>query len=247
MAGHSKFKNIQHRKGAQDKKRAKIFTRLIKELSVAARSSTDPASNPRLRSALAAARSANMPKDNIDRVLKKAEGGEGEAYEEIRYEGYGPGGVAFIVEAMTDNRNRTASEIRSYFSKFGGALGETGSVSFMFDKVGQIIYPISVANNEAMFDTALEAGADNLETDDDSYVLTTTPEDFNSVRENMERYYSAPEEASLVWRPQNTILVEEANASTLLKLYDALDENDDVQNVFSNFEISDEIMPKLDG
>lgn len=247
MAGHSKFKNIQHRKGAQDKKRAKIFTRLIKELSVAARSSTDPASNPRLRSALAAARSANMPKDNIDRVLKKAEGGEGEAYEEIRYEGYGPGGVAFIVEAMTDNRNRTASEIRSYFSKFGGALGETGSVSFMFDKVGQIIYPISVANTEAMFDTALEAGADNLETDVDSYILTTTPEDFNSVRENMERYYSAPEEASLVWRPQNTILVEEANASTLLKLYDALDENDDVQNVFSNFEISDEIMAKLDG
>lgn len=247
MAGHSKFKNIQHRKGAQDKKRAKIFTRLIKELSVAARSSTDPASNPRLRSALAAARSANMPKDNIDRVLKKAEGGEGETYEEIRYEGYGPGGVAFIVEAMTDNRNRTASEIRSYFSKFGGTLGETGSVSFMFDKVGQIIYPISVANNEAMFDTALEAGADNLETDVDSYILTTTPEDFNSVRENMERYYSAPEEASLVWRPQNTILVEEANASTLLKLYDALDENDDVQNVFSNFEISDEIMAKLDG
>ena len=247
MAGHSKFKNIQHRKGAQDKKRAKIFTRLIKELSVAARSSTDPASNPRLRSALAAARSANMPKDNIDRVLKKAEGGEGETYEEIRYEGYGPGGVAFIVEAMTDNRNRTASEIRSYFSKFGGTLGETGSVSFMFDKVGQIIYPISVANNEAMFDTALEAGADNLETDVDSYILTTTPEDFKSVRENMERYYSAPEEASLVWRPQNTILVEEANASSLLKLYDALDENDDVQNVFSNFEISDEIMAKVDG
>ena len=247
MAGHSKFKNIQHRKGAQDKKRAKIFTRLIKELSVAARSSTDPASNPRLRSALAAARSANMPKDNIDRVLKKAEGGEGESYEEIRYEGYGPGGVAFIVEAMTDNRNRTASEIRSYFSKFGGALAETGAVSFMFDKVGQIIYPISVANNEAMFDTALEAGADNLETDVDSYILTTTPEDFNSVRENMERHFSAPEEASLVWRPQNTILVEEANASTLLKLYDALDENDDVQNVFSNFEISDEIMSKLDG
>ena len=247
MAGHSKFKNIQHRKGAQDKKRAKIFTRLIKELSVAARSSTDPASNPRLRSALAAARSANMPKDNIDRVLKKAEGGEGEAYEEIRYEGYGPGGIAFIVEAMTDNRNRTASEIRSYFSKFGGTLAETGYLRFMFDKVGQIIYPISVANTEAMFDTALEAGADNLETDVDSYILTTTPEDFNSVRENMERCYSAPEEASLVWRPQNTILVEEANASTLLKLYDALDENDDVQNVFSNFEISDETMAKLDG
>ena len=247
MAGHSKFKNIQHRKGAQDKKRAKIFTRLIKELSVAARSSTDPASNPRLRSALAAARAANMPKDNIERVLKRAEGGEGDAYEEIRYEGYGPGGVAFIVEAMTDNRNRTASEVRSSFSKFGGSLAETGAVSFMFDKVGQIIYPIETADAEAMFDAALEAGADNVESEDDSHIITTSPEDFNAVRENIEQQFSAPEEAGLIWQTQNSISVEEANASTLLKLFYALDENDDVQNVFANFEISDEIMTKLDG
>ena len=247
MAGHSKFKNIQHRKGAQDKKRAKIFTRLIKELSVAARASTDPASNPRLRSALAAARAANMPKDNIDRVLKRAEGGEGDIYEEIRYEGYGPGGVAFIVEAMTDNRNRTASEVRSYFSRFGGSLAETGSVSFMFDKEGQIIYPKSVADADSMFDVALEAGADNVETEEESHIITTAAEDFNFVRENMEQHYSAPDEAGLIWRPQNSVAVEETNATTLLKLYDTLDENEDVQNVFANFEISDEIMTKLNG
>ena len=247
MAGHSKFKNIQHRKGAQDKKRAKIFTRLIKELSVAARSSTDPASNPRLRSALAAARAANMPKENIERVLKKAEGGEGDSYEEIRYEGYGPGGIAFIVEAVTDNRNRTASEVRSYFSKFGGSLAETGSVSFMFDKVGQIIYPKSVADADTMFDVALEAGADNVETEEDAHIITTTAEDFNFVRENMERHYSTPEEAGLIWQPQNIISVEETNATTLIKLYDTLDENEDVQNVFANFDISDEVIKKLDG
>ena len=247
MAGHSKFKNIQHRKGAQDKKRAKIFTRLIKELSVAARSSTDPASNPRLRSALAAARAANMPKDNIERVLKRAEGGEGEVYEEIRYEGYGPGGVAFIVEAMTDNRNRTASEVRSSFSKFGGSLAETGAVSFMFDKVGQIIYPIEIADAEAMFDVALEAGANNVESEDDAHIITTSSEDFNAVRENIEQQFLGPEEAGLIWQPQNSISVEEANALTLLKLFDALDEIEDVQNVFANFEISDEIMTKLDG
>ena len=247
MAGHSKFKNIQHRKGAQDKKRAKIFTRLIKELSVAARTSVDPSSNPRLRSALAAARSANMPKDNIDRVLKKAEGGEGDVYEEIRYEGYGPGGIAFIVEAMTDNRNRTASEVRSYFSKFGGSLAETGSVSFMFEKVGQIIYPKSVADADSMFDVALEAGANNVETEEESHVITTAPEDFNTVRENMEQHYSAPCEAGLIWLPQNSIAVGETNVNTLLKLYDALDENEDVQNVFSNFEISDEIITKFNG
>ena len=247
MAGHFKFKNIQHRKGAQDKKRAKIFTRLIKELSVAARSSTDPTSNPRLRSALAAARAANMPKDNIERVLKRAEGGEGDAYEEIRYEGYGPSGAAFIVEAMTDNRNRTASEVRSSFSKFGGSLAETGAVSFMFDKVGQIIYPIEIADAEAMFDVALEAGANNVESEDDTHIITTSSENFNAVRENIEQQFLVPEEAGLIWQPQNSISVEEANALTLLKLFDALDEIEDVQNVFANFEISDEIMTKLDG
>ena len=184
MAGHSKFKNIQHRKGAQDKKRAKVFTRLIKELAVAARAGTDPDANPRLRTALAGCRAANMPKDNVERVLKRAEGGEGELYEEIRYEGYGTGGTAFIVEALTDNRNRTASEVRAAFNKFGGTLGETGSVSFMFDKVGQMIFDVDV---------------------------------------------------------------DEGHVQTLLKFMDTLDDNEDVQNIAFNFEISDEIMAKLEG
>ena len=247
MAGHSKFKNIQHRKGAQDKKRAKIFTRLIKELAVAARGGTDPASNPRLRTALAGCRAANMPKDNIERVLKRAEGGEGEQYEEIRYEGYGAGGTAFIVEALTDNRNRTASEIRAAFSKFGGSLGETGSVSFMFDKIGQIIYPISVTDADAMFEAALEAGAQDVETDDGTHLVTTAPEDFNAAREKLDEIFGAPEEAQLTWVAQNTLDVNEVQAITLLKFIDTLEDNDDVQSLSFNFEISDEIMTKLDG
>ena len=246
MAGHSKFKNIQHRKGAQDKKRAKTFTRLIKELAVAARSGTDPNSNPRLRGALLAARAANMPKDNIERVLKKAEGGEGEQYEEIRYEGYGVGGTAFIVEAMTDNRNRTASEVRAAFSKFGGSLGETGSVSFMFDKVGQIIFTGSVADAETMFEAALEAGADNVESDEESHVITCAPEDFNAVREALQETFGDPEEAELTWIAQNTLSVDEDQATTLLKFIDALEDNDDVQSLSFNFEISDEIMAKIE-
>ena len=247
MAGHSKFKNIQHRKGAQDKKRAKIFTRLIKELAVAARSGTDPASNPRLRTALAGCRAANMPKDNIERVLKRAEGGEGEQYEEIRYEGYGAGGTAFIVEALTDNRNRTASEVRAAFSKFGGSLGETGSVSFMFDKVGQIIYPVEVTNADSMFEAALEAGAQDVETDNDTHIVTTDPEDFNAAREKLEEIFGAPEEAQLTWVAQNTLDVNEDQARTLLKFIDTLEDNDDVQSLSFNFEISDEILTKLDG
>ena len=247
MAGHSKFKNIQHRKGAQDKKRAKIFTRLIKELAVAARGGTDPASNPRLRTALAGCRAANMPKDNIERVLKRAEGGEGEQYEEIRYEGYGAGGTAFIVEALTDNRNRTASEVRAAFSKFGGSLGETGSVSFMFDKVGQIIYPVEIINADSMFEAALEAGAQDVETDDDTHLVTTAPEDFNAAREKLEEIFGAPEEAQLTWVAQNTLDVNEDQARTLLKFIDTLEDNDDVQSLSFNFEISDEILTKLDG
>ncbi len=247
MAGHSKFKNIQHRKGAQDKKRAKIFTRLIKELAVAARGGTDPASNPRLRTALAGCRAANMPKDNIERVLKRAEGGEGEQYEEIRYEGYGAGGTAFIVEALTDNRNRTASEVRAAFSKFGGSLGETGSVSFMFDKVGQIIYPVEVTNADSMFEAALEAGAQDVETDDDTHLVTTAPEDFNAAREKLEGIFGAPEDAQLTWVAQNTLNVNEDQARTLLKFIDTLEDNDDVQSLSFNFEISDEILTKLDG
>ena len=245
MAGHSKFKNIMHRKGAQDKKRAKVFGRLIKELTVAARSSTDPDSNPRLRSALSAARAANMPKDNIERVLKRAEGGEGENYDEIRYEGYGPGGTALIVDAMTDNRNRTASEVRAAFNKFGGSLGETGSVSFMFDRVGQIIYQADVTDADTMFEAVLEAGAENGESDENGHEVTCAPDDFNAVREALETVFGAPEESGLTWKPQNLIAVDEGQAATLLKLLDALDDNDDVQNVSSNFDISDDVIAKL--
>lgn len=247
MAGHSKFKNIMHRKGAQDKKRAKVFTRLIKELAVAARGGTDPDANPRLRTALAAARGANMPKDNIDRVLKKAEGGDGDSYDEMRYEGYGPGGVALIVEALTDNRNRTASEVRATFNKFGGNLGETGSVNFMFDRVGQILYPASAGDADTVFEAALEAGADNVESDENGHEITTTPDDFNAVREVLEGDFGTPEEAGLAWKPQNTTPVNEDQAQTLLKLLDALDDLDDVQSVASNFDIPDEIMAQLAG
>ena len=247
MAGHSKFKNIMHRKGAQDKKRAKVFTRLIKELAVAARGGTDPDANPRLRTALAAARGANMPKDNIDRVLKKAEGGDGDSYDEMRYEGYGPGGVALIVEALTDNRNRTASEVRATFNKFGGNLGETGSVNFMFDRVGQILYPASAGDADTVFEAALEAGADNVESDENGHEITTAPDDFNAVREALEGVFGTPEEAGLAWKPQNTTPVNEDQAQTLLKLLDALDDLDDVQSVASNFDIPDEIMAQLAG
>ena len=247
MAGHSKFKNIMHRKGAQDKKRAKVFTRLIKELAVAARGGTDPDANPRLRTALAAARGANMPKDNIDRVLKKAEGGDGDSYDEMRYEGYGPGGVALIVEALTDNRNRTASEVRATFNKFGGNLGETGSVNFMFDRVGQILYPASAGDADTVFEAALEAGADNVESDENGHEITTAPDDVNAVREALEGDFGTPEEAGLAWKPQNTTPVNEDQAQTLLKLLDALDDLDDVQSVASNFDIPDEIMAQLAG
>lgn len=246
MAGHSQFKNIMHRKGAQDKKRAKVFTRLIRELQVAVKSGTDPDSNPRLRAAMLAARAANMPKDNIDRVLKKAEGGGDDAnFDEIRYEGYGPGGVALIVDTVTDNRNRTASEVRSAFAKYGGNLGESNSVAFMFDRVGQLIYPVAAASADDMFEAALEAGADDVESAEESHEITCAPEDFNAVREALDTRFGAPEEAGLTWKPQNTIALDEDKAATLLKLLDVLDDNDDVQSVSANFEISDEVMAKL--
>ena len=246
MAGHSQFKNIMHRKGAQDKKRAKVFTRLIRELQVAVKSGTDPDSNPRLRAAMLAARAANMPKDNIDRVLKKAEGGGDDAnFDEIRYEGYGPGGVALIVDTVTDNRNRTASEVRSAFTKYGGNLGESNSVAFMFDRVGQLIYPVAAASADDMFEAALEAGADDVESAEESHEITCAPEDFNAVREALDTRFGAPEEAGLTWKPQNTIALDEDTAATLLKLLDVLDDNDDVQSVSANFEISDEVMAKL--
>ena len=242
MAGHSQFKNIMHRKGAQDKKRAKIFTRLIRELTVAVKVGADPDSNPRLRSAVAAARAANMPKDNIERVLKKAtDDGVESNYDEIRYEGYGPGGVAIIVDAVTDNRNRTASEVRAAFSKFGGNLGETNSVSFLFDRIGLIFYRPDLGSA----DTAVEAGAENVETIEEGHEFICSAEKFNSVREYLEQHYGPAESASLVWKPRSTVDLEEEKAINLIKLLDMLDDNDDVQSVFANFEVSDETMEKL--
>jgi len=246
MAGHSQFKNIMHRKGAQDKKRAKIFTRLIRELTVAAKAGADPDSNPRLRTAIAAARAANMPKDNIDRVLKKATGGGEETnYEEVRYEGYGPGGVAIIVDALTDNRNRTASEVRAAFSKYGGNLGETNSVGFMFDRIGLISYPKDLGSNEAAFEAAVESGASDVEATQSGYEFICSPEEFNNVREYLEDEYGQPESAGLSWKPQSTVELSADQASTLLKLLDVLDDNDDVQSTAANFEISDEVLEKL--
>lgn len=247
MAGHSQFKNIMHRKGAQDKKRAKIFARHTREIMVAARSGLpDPEQNSTLRNAIMAARAANMPKDNIDRAVKRVAGGEDVAnYEDVRYEGYGPAGVAVIVDASTDNRNRTASEVRTAFSKLGGNLGETGSVSFMFDRVGSLTYPASVADADSMFEAAVEAGADNVESTDEDHEIICDPGDFADVRDALIEKFGPPTELGLQWKPQNTISLNEDQASTMLKLIDTLDDNDDVQNVSANFEIDDEIMAKL--
>jgi YebC/PmpR family DNA-binding regulatory protein len=246
MAGHSKFKNIMYRKGAQDSKRAKVFSKHAREIYVAAKSGMpDPDKNPRLRTAILAARAVNTPKENILRAIKKAEGSGGENYEEVRYEGYGPGGTAVIVEALTDNRNRTASEVRSTFAKHGGNMGETGSVGFMFDRCGVVAYPVNVADADTMFEEALEAGAANVESDDDGHEITCAPENFAAVRDALTEKFGDPAEASLQWRPNMTTELDEKGAETMLKLIDVLEDNDDVQTVFSNFEISDEILAKL--
>jgi YebC/PmpR family DNA-binding regulatory protein len=247
MAGHSQFKNIMHRKGAQDSKRAKLFSKLIKEVTVAAKSGLpDPEQNPRLRTAVQAARDANMPKDNIDRAIKKVAGGDDDTnYDEVRYEGYGPGGVAIIVEALTDNRNRTASDVRSAFTKYGGSLGETGSVGFMFDRVGLIQYPADAHSADAVFEAAIEAGADDVESGSTGHDVYCNPDDFNTVREALENSLGKAEAARLEWKPQNTIELDEHAAETLFKLLDALDDSDDVQRVAANFDISDEIMAQL--
>jgi YebC/PmpR family DNA-binding regulatory protein len=247
MAGHSQFKNIMHRKGAQDKKRAKQFARLTREIMVAARAGLpDVDKNPQLRGAVQAARSANMPKDNIERAIKRADGGEeGAVYDEIRYEGYAPGGVAVIVEALTDNRNRTASEVRSAFSKYGGTLGETNSVSFMFDRLGVITYPAEVASADEMFEAAVEAGATNVESGEEDHEVICDPDDFSLVRDALTERFGDPREASLGWKPQTTVEMEEDQARTLLKLLEALDDNDDVQRVAANFEIADDVMQRL--
>lgn len=247
MAGHSQFKNIMHRKGAQDKKRAKIFTKLIREITVSAKSGLpDPQANPRLRAAISAARVANMPKDTIDRAIKKALGGDDTAnYEEIRYEGYGPAGVAVIVEALTDNRNRTASEVRSAFSKYAGALGETNSVSFMFDRIGLITYPVQIADYEKLFEASVEAGADDLEINDDFYEITCAPDRLNEVRENLEKIFGEVSTMNLTWRPKTLSEVNEKQAETLIKLIDVLEDSDDVQNVFANYDMPAELIEKF--
>ena len=246
MAGHSKFKNIMHRKGAQDARRAKKFARLTKELQVAVRGGTDPSSNPRLRSALSACRSVNMPKDNIERVIKKAEDGENSNLEEIRYEGYASGGVAIIVDALTDNRNRTAAEVRSSFTKYGGNLGETGSVSFMFNNVGQIIYKKNIKSDDEIFDIAIEVGANDVKSDDTNHEIITSVYDFNNVREKLESLLGISEQAELIWYPENTLQIDdEKKATSILKLLDTLDNCEDVQAVYGNFEIDEDILKKI--
>ena len=247
MAGHSQFKNIMYRKGAQDKKRAKVFTKLIRELTTAARSGLpDPAANPRLRAAVIAARAANMPKDTVERAIKRGAGGEGqENYEEVRYEGYGPGGIAVIVEALTDNRNRSASDIRAAFTKSGGNLGESNSVSFMFDHVGEIVFPAAAATPDAMFEAAVEAGAENVESDADGHRVLCVPDDLNAVRDALEKAFGPPSSAKLVWKPKSLTNVEGETAESLIRLLETLEDNDDVQNVYANFDMTDEAMAGL--
>src|SRR5579864_5532408 len=247
MAGHSQFKNIMYRKGAQDKKRAKVFTKIIRELTTAARTGLpDPNSNPRLRAAVTAAKEANMPKDTVERAIRRGSGEEGaENYSEVRYEGYGPSGVAIIAEALTDNRNRTASDLRSAFSKYGGALGETNSVSFLFSRLGVIRYPASAASADDMLEAAIEAGAENVESDAEAHEVTCAVDDFFAVRDALEARFGAPESARLDWRPTTSVTLDEDRAASLLKLLDALEESDDVQNVYANFDIPDAVMQKL--
>jgi len=247
MAGHSQFKNIMFRKGAQDKKRGKVFTKIIRELTTAARLGLpDPNANPRLRAALLAARQANMPKDTVDRAIKRgAGGGEGEAYDEVRYEGYGPGGVAVIVEALTDNRNRTAAEVRAAFTKASGALGETNSVSFMFDRVGEIVYPAAIASADDMLEAAIEAGASDVESDGERHAVLSGIDDFNDVRDALEQRYGAAESARLVWRPKTGSPIDEDTAVSLFKLLETLEDSDDVQNVYANFEVAEDVIARL--
>jgi YebC/PmpR family DNA-binding regulatory protein len=246
MAGHSQFKNIMHRKGRQDAVRSKLFSKLAREITVSAKMGLpDPAMNPRLRAAIIAARAENMPKDNIERAIKKASGGDAENYEEIRYEGYGPGGVAVIVEALTDNRNRTASEVRASFTKAGGNLAETGAVSFMFDHVGVVEFDGKVASADAMFEAAIEAGAEDVVSSDGGHEIYTTSASLGEVSKALEQKFGEPRKAALVWKPQNTVAIDDEAGEKVLKLVETLNEHDDVQNVYANFEVSEALMQKL--
>ncbi|MFN7002294.1 MAG: YebC/PmpR family DNA-binding transcriptional regulator [Roseinatronobacter sp.] len=246
MAGHSKWANIQHRKGRQDALRAKLFSKLSKEITVAAKmGDPDPDKNPRLRLAVKEAKAVSMPKDNIERAIKKSLGGDAENYEEIRYEGYGPGGVAVIVEAMTDNRNRTASNVRSTFSKNGGNLGETGSVAFMFDRMGQIVYPATVGDAETVLLAAIDAGAEDVESSEDGHVIWCADTDLSAVSVALEAALGEADSTKLVWKPQTTTELDLDGARSLMKLIDALEDDDDVQNVTANFEVTDAVMAEL--
>ena len=246
MAGHSQFKNIMHRKGRQDAVKSKLFGKLAREITVSAKLGTpDPDMNARLRAAIIAARAENMTKDTIERAIKKAAGADTESYEEIRYEGYGPGGVAVIVEVLTDNRNRTAGEVRATFTKSGGNLAETGAVSFMFDHVGVIEYDAKAASGEAMFEAALEAGADDVVSSDNGHEVYAAPDNFGSVTKALEAKFGEPRKASLTWRPQNTVAIDDEQGEKVLKMIDSLNDHDDVQNVYANFEVSDALVAKM--
>jgi YebC/PmpR family DNA-binding regulatory protein len=247
MAGHSQFKNIMHKKGKQDAIRSKLFSKLAREITVAAKLGLpDPAMNARLRAAIIAARAENMPKDNIERAIKKAAGGEGENYDEVRYEGYAPGGVAVIVEALTDNRNRTAGEVRSYFTKAGGSLAETGAVSFMFDRVGLIVFDRKVADDEAMLEAAVEAGADDVASGPEEHEVVTSVEALRDAQKALEAKFGEPKKASIVWRPQTTVAVDDEAGEKILRLIGALEDSDDVQNVTANFEMSEALLAKME-
>jgi YebC/PmpR family DNA-binding regulatory protein len=246
MAGHSKWANIQHRKGRQDAARSKLFSKLSKEITVAAKmGDPDPDKNPRLRLAVKEAKTASMPKDNIDRAIKKATGGDAENYEEVRYEGYGPNGVAILVEAMTDNRNRTASNVRATFAKRGGNLGETGSVAFLFDRTGQIVYPADAGSEDEVMLAAIEAGAEDVESSEDGHVVWCADAELNEVSTALEAALGEAESTKLVWRPQTTTELDLDAAQSLMGLIEALEDDDDVQSVTANFEVSDEVMAQL--
>ena len=246
MAGHSQFKNIMHRKGRQDSIRSKMFSKLAREITVAAKAGLpDPLMNAALRLAIQNAKAQSMPKDNIDRAIKKAAGADGENYDQVRYEGYGPGGIAVIVEALTDNRNRTASNVRSIFTKAGGALGETGSVSFSFDHVGEIVYPLSAGDADRMMEAAIEAGADDVVTDEDGHTIYCEFEAMGEVSKTLEGMLGEASTVKAIWRPQNTIPVDEERAQSLMKMTDSLEDDDDVQNVYTNMDIPEDVMAKL--
>ncbi|MFC5586303.1 YebC/PmpR family DNA-binding transcriptional regulator [Nitratireductor kimnyeongensis] len=246
MAGHSQFKNIMHRKGRQDAVRSKMFSKLAREITVAAKMGLpDPGMNPRLRLAIQNAKAQSMPKDNIERAIKKAAGGDAENYDEVRYEGYGPGGVAIIVEALTDNRNRSASNIRAAFTKAGGSMGETGSVSFMFDRVGEIIYPADKGDADTVMEAAIEAGAEDVQSDENGHVITCAFEDIGDVTSALEEALGEAESVKAIWRPQTGTPVDEERAQSILKLVATLEDDDDVQNVYANFEVDDETLAKL--